>query len=298
MGIRVFLKKDQDRETVLRTEDRGGGVVKSGLALVDSIGNFFSPDKVVEWRYLVGKEIGGELGETQSYEIFKSSVTEGKAVHYYSVFRINGEWTIGNVRWSGFISINVSPLLSDQGDIYMDINPAFFEDINDIIYSQENKKEIIKELVDGIKSLKIKEGAITLSIRKILSEDEEYPIFMYSKDKAIAWKSAEEYLAKENKVDEVKPFYNWDKMYDLFLQRESAKKVIMNAEDKFGVTEEAGSVLLIGTSRDSLDKAFKELSVKLRSFMDKLERKGNIEQKIDETFGHQTQSSLEQDEER
>lgn len=290
MGIRIFLKEDKEREKPFRLEDKRKATVDLSLALVDSIPDLFSPEKVTEWHYLVGEEIGGELIETWTYAGFKSIIGQRikRVSSYYSIFRINGEWNLGKVHWSGFVSVNLSPLLRDQGDIYMDINPAFFEDINDIINSQENKEEIIKDLVNRIKIAKGIEGGVMLTIRKIISEDEEYPIFIYSKDKAIAWKSAEEYLTDGGTIGEIRPIYNWGSMYDLFLKNRSARLVMEKAEKEFGVTEEAGSVLLIGSSRESLDNTFKELSVKLKSFMDKLEPKRNIEQKIDETFGGAT----------
>ena len=300
MGIRIFLKEDKDREKPFKLEDKRKATVDLGLAMVDSIPDLFAPEKVTEWHYLIGEEIGGELGETWTYTEFKSIIGQRikRVSSYYSIFRINGEWNIGNAHSNGFVSINLSPLLRDQGDIYMDINPAFFEDINDIINSQENKEEIIKDLVNRIKVAKGIEGGVAITIRKIISEDEEYPIFIYSKDKAIAWKSAEEYLTDGSTVGDIRPLYNWESMYDLFLKNKSARLVMEKAEKGFGVTEEAGSVLLIGSSRESLEKTFKELSVKLKSFMDKLEPKRNIEQKIDETFGGGIQSSLGNEEEK
>jgi len=289
MGIRIFLEEKKNPQLESNFYDRNKGIVKAGVAVTNSLLYLFDPKEVTKWQYLAEDEVGGKnLGSVSYSDFQRDSENEEKQVGYFSVLRINGTWKIGEVEREGFISINISPYARVEGDLYMDVRPSIYEDINEIIYMQDNRKEIIRSLVESVRSVKVEAGSLAFSIKRMLGEDEEYPLFIYSKDRAIAWKSAQEYLEKDNYIREVKPYYNWDNVYTLFLEKESAKSVMRETEHKYGLIEEGGSVLLIGTKRESLDNALSELSKKLKKFMESLERKQNLEQKIDETFGGQT----------
>jgi hypothetical protein len=300
MGIRIFLKSDHAEgklNQLPRPEYRYKAILSFGLSLADSIRYIFTPESVTEWYYLVGEEAGGERKNTWSYDEFKNHLyeyTKDRSL-YYSIFRVNGNWKIGDEKWKGFISINISPLLGKQGDIYIDIIPGYYEDINDIIISQGNHESMIKNFIEKVKSITLDMENIAISIRKIIFEDEEHIISVYSKDEKIVWRLTEEYLNYESEEKDVRPIYNWDKIYGMLMENKSSRSALKSVEEQYGAIEEHGSLLLIGKNRDSLDRVFNDLSGKMSKFMEKLEPKKDIEQKISETFEGFEQTRLEKE---
>jgi len=289
MGIKIFIeagKVNLEAPYIFNALEYWNGISKFGLILSKNLSTIFHPIEVVEWRYLVGERIGGENVRTYKLEDFETKLEKGEInPGLYSIYRINGRWEIGGQGQAGFISINISPLIKEEGHIYMDVIPGLFDDINDMIYSSEDHETIVKNIIDILKVTNLIEGSSRFTVKRLISEDDEHSRFIYSKDTKMAWRIAQDSLADMNHLEDKRAFYNWEKIYDLLIRNPYANSEIRKFNNELGVLEEAGSIVLIGKSEDSLDRLFVEMSKKLKSLMDKLEPRSSFEEKIDEVFG-------------